>query len=223
MLCSGCPKLLVSILAGCAFICTLACLVLSGSELGASRRLRSSQSIPDANSTSAALSEQAVNTSRELPVNLTAPILEFPVFFSNRRDVVGIESCHGEKTGYCNQMFDKARGACGNSRCVLIVNPPCCRTRTPLHVHAYHYNGRGSSLKHRLSDKVCGSKGWQSGGFPCHGKAKHFHGFPDVVSVAKQAGSIDQASIVAFPDSCGSGTIVLVSFHCSIEKDISQR
>jgi len=151
------------------------------------------------------------------------PKLALPVYWSSRRDIVGIERCYGANTGYCNALMYKARGACSGSSCVLIVNPPGHCTQTPLHIHAYHYNGRGAALKRQLSAKVCHSSGWQSGGFPCSGRAMYFAGFPAVFSVAQGAGSISHASVTAWPGSCGGGTIVLVSFHCSIEHSISQR
>eukprot|EP00418_Pyrodinium_bahamense_P007751 CAMPEP_0179116794 /NCGR_PEP_ID=MMETSP0796-20121207/54812_1 /TAXON_ID=73915 /ORGANISM="Pyrodinium bahamense, Strain pbaha01" /LENGTH=329 /DNA_ID=CAMNT_0020815113 /DNA_START=53 /DNA_END=1041 /DNA_ORIENTATION=+ len=82
------------------------------------------------------------------------PKLALPVYWSSRRDIVGIERCYGANTGYCNALMYKARGACSGSSCVLIVNPPGHCTQTPLHIHAYHYNGRGAALKRQLSAKA---------------------------------------------------------------------
>mmetsp|Transcript_61854 Transcript_61854/g.191651 ORF Transcript_61854/g.191651 Transcript_61854/m.191651 type:complete len:226 (+) Transcript_61854:91-768(+) len=148
--------------------------------------------------------------------------LALPVIFGySRRDIRGIENCYGKNVGYCNHLMFKAHSYCAGSRCVQIVNPPGHRTRTPLHIHSYHYNGHGASLKRRLESRVCKSGGWVSGGFPCGGRAKYFGGFPAVFSVA--GGGISHACLTVWPGSCGGGTIVLVSFHCSIEHSISRR
>jgi len=151
------------------------------------------------------------------------PILQFDTQVWGRSGVPGIESCYGSTSRYCDSLMYRAHSGCADSGCVLIVNPAGHRTRTPLHIHAYHYNGRGAALKKQMSRKVCKRGGWYHGGFPCRGKARYFHGFPAVFSVAKGAGSISHASITAWPSSCGGGTIVLVSQGCSIEHSISHR
>uniref|UniRef100_A0A7S4S1R6 Uncharacterized protein n=1 Tax=Alexandrium monilatum TaxID=311494 RepID=A0A7S4S1R6_9DINO len=148
--------------------------------------------------------------------------LALPVIWAGRRDVRGIEACWGRNIGYCNSLAYRAVGTCGSPGCVIIVNPPGHRTRTPLHIHAYGYNGRGAALKRRMEARVCRTGGWVHGGFPCGGRAKLFRGgFPPLFSAA--GGGISHACITAWPGSCGGGTIVLVSYHCSIEHSISQR
>lgn len=160
------------------------------------------------------------------PENLTdtLPTLQFEaVIWAGNGRVRGIESCYGANIGYCNALMYRAHGACASSGCVQIVNPPGHRTRTPLHIHSYHYNGRGAGLKRHMSKMVCRSPGWHGGGLPCGGKARYFPGYPPVFSVARGAGSISHASVTAWPGSCGGGTIVLVSFGCSIEHAYSHR
>jgi len=142
---------------------------------------------------------------------------------AGQHGAVGMESISHHNVGYYNSMMSAAHHSCGSSSCVLITNPAGHRSQSRFHIHYRHYNGAGSSLKHRLEKATCGKDGWHSGGFPCGGKAKYFHGFPGVFSAAMGSGSIAHAGITAWPSSCHGGTIILVTYHCSIEHSISSR
>eukprot|EP00933_Yihiella_yeosuensis_P035713 TRINITY_DN292_c2_g1_i1.p1 TRINITY_DN292_c2_g1~~TRINITY_DN292_c2_g1_i1.p1 ORF type:complete len:298 (+),score=40.31 TRINITY_DN292_c2_g1_i1:93-896(+) len=151
------------------------------------------------------------------------PLIHFPKVWASSRRIHGAESCRGGTLKYCNGLMYRARSMCGGPNCVLITNPPGHRTREIFHIHAYHFNGRGAALKRQMMARVCRKRGWLSGGFPCAGRAKYFPGFPPVFSVAFGVSHGLRASITAWPGSCGGGTIVLVSYGCSIEHSISQR
>uniref|UniRef100_A0A7S3HNS8 Uncharacterized protein n=1 Tax=Spumella elongata TaxID=89044 RepID=A0A7S3HNS8_9STRA len=142
---------------------------------------------------------------------------------AGRSDAQGIEDINGHNGNYYNSMMYAAHSQCGGSGCVLIVNPSGYRTQNRFHIHYRHFDSRGASLKHRLQSAVCEEGGWHSGGFPCGGKAKYFDGFPAVFSAAMGSGSISGSSVTVWPGSCGSGTIILVSYGCSIEHSISAR
>mmetsp|Transcript_40025 Transcript_40025/g.103594 ORF Transcript_40025/g.103594 Transcript_40025/m.103594 type:complete len:311 (-) Transcript_40025:287-1219(-) len=142
---------------------------------------------------------------------------------AGRSDAQGIEDINGHNGNYYNSMMYAAHSQCGGSGCVLIVNPSGYRTQNRFHIHYRDFDSRGASLKHRLQSAVCEEGGWHSGGFPCGGKAKYFDGFPAVFSAAMGSGSISGSSVTVWPGSCGSGTIILVSYGCSIEHSISAR
>jgi len=134
---------------------------------------------------------------------------------------VGMESINGGNVGYYNHMMSAAYHRCGGSNCVLITNPRGFRSQSRFHIHYRHMNGHGSHLKSRMEKAACSKDGWVKGGFPCHGKAKHYSSFPGVFSAAMGAGSISSAAVSVWPGSCGHGVIVLVSYHCSIEHSIA--
>mmetsp|Transcript_118746 Transcript_118746/g.331286 ORF Transcript_118746/g.331286 Transcript_118746/m.331286 type:complete len:227 (-) Transcript_118746:125-805(-) len=133
----------------------------------------------------------------------------------------GIEVITSKNVGYYDGGMDYARAQCSDPGCALIINPPGHRTVQRIHIHTVHYHGYGKSLKARLESKVCGKAGWHGGGLPCGGRAAYIHGWPKVFSAAMGGGDIHHASVVAWPGSCGgSGTIVELAFHCSIEHQI---
>mmetsp|Transcript_21246 Transcript_21246/g.39981 ORF Transcript_21246/g.39981 Transcript_21246/m.39981 type:complete len:235 (+) Transcript_21246:82-786(+) len=133
----------------------------------------------------------------------------------------GMEDINSGNVGYYDQGMYAARGRCGGSGCALITNPMHHRSINQFHIHFVHYAGYGASLKHRLEKRVCGHGGWQSGGFPCGGRAKFVSGFPGIFSTAMTGGGLSHASVIAWPGSCGgSGTIIELAFHCSIEHQI---
>jgi len=133
----------------------------------------------------------------------------------------GIESINSGNVHYYNKGMYEAHRKCGGPGCSLIVNPPGHRSKNVFHIHFVHYQSYGASLKQKLEDRVCGRSGWHSGGLPCHGKAAFFPGFHSIFSEAMTGGSIHHASLIAWPMSCGgSGTIVELAYHCSIEHQI---
>mmetsp|Transcript_93348 Transcript_93348/g.278718 ORF Transcript_93348/g.278718 Transcript_93348/m.278718 type:complete len:240 (+) Transcript_93348:56-775(+) len=142
---------------------------------------------------------------------------------AGKADAVGMETINGGNVGYYDNLMYAAGRRCGGPNCVLITNPMHHRTQSRFHIHYRFYNGAGSSLKHRLEQSVCRGGGWQKGHFPCGGKAAYFSGFPAVFSQAFGAGSLAHAAISVWPKSCHGGTIILVSYHCSIEHTISSR
>jgi len=164
----------------------------------------------------------AVNVSDPEPTNLTA----YGHGWSQGGDKMwgggaGMESINRGNVGYYDAGMAATRAHCGGARCALITNPSCCRTKHVFHIHFTHYAGYGANLKKRLEAKVCGKRGWHSGGLPCHGKAAFFPGFPGVFSKAMTGGNIAHASVIAWPQSCGgNGTIVEIAHHCSIEHQI---
>jgi len=133
----------------------------------------------------------------------------------------GIESVNRGNVAYYDEGMDAARMHCGGPGCALIVNPPGHRTVEHFHIHLVRYHGYGANLKRQLEEKVCRAHGWQSGGFPCHGKAAFFPGNPPIFSMAMTGGDISHASVIAWPVSCGGGgTIVELAYGCSIEHQI---
>lgn len=142
---------------------------------------------------------------------------------AGRPDAIGMESINAGDAGYYNSMMSAADRYCGGPSCVLITNPMHHRTQSRFHIHFRHYNGHGAALKSRMEKAVCGKSGWHKGGFPCGGKAAYFSHFPGVFSASMGAGSLAHAAVSVWPSSCHGGTIILVSFHCSIEHSISNR
>jgi len=130
----------------------------------------------------------------------------------------GIESV---SSSYCDSGFAAAHSHCGGAGCALMINPPGHRSINHIHIHFAHYHGSYSAnLIRRLESSVCHSSSWHSG-FPCGGKAKFYPGFPGACSAAASQGSLSHATVVAWPGACGgSGTIVEVGYHCSIEHQI---
>jgi len=144
---------------------------------------------------------------------------------SGRKDAIGIESINAHNVGYYDGLMSAARGVCGGPQCVIMVNPMHHRTQSRFHIHARRYSKRGGPLKQRLERRLCrGSRHWVRGGLPCNGQAQFFSGFPPVFSEAMKTGNIAHAAVTAFPSSCGGrGSIILLSYHCSIEHSISPR
>jgi len=133
----------------------------------------------------------------------------------------GVESINSSNVGYYDQGMDAAQARCGGADCALIVNPPGHRTVDTFHIHFVHYASYGTNLKHGLETLVCGKGGWHNGTLPCFGKAAYFPGFPGIFSEAMTGGSIQHASVIAWPESCGgAGTIVELAYRCSIEHQI---
>lgn len=137
----------------------------------------------------------------------------------------GLEDINEDNIGYYNAGMRAARARCGGPDCALIVNPMHHRTVEQFHIHFAHYQGKyGADLKSKLEKMLCNGKtksAWIHGGLPCHGTASYAEGFPDVFSLAMEKGSIDHASVIAWPSSCGGkGTIIELAFHCSIEHQI---
>jgi len=134
----------------------------------------------------------------------------------------GMESIHPGNAKYYDRGMDAARSRCGDSGCALITNPAGHRTVHTFHIHFVHYQGSyAQRLKNKLEERTCRSDGWHSGGLPCGGRAKFFEGSPGIFSAAMTGGSIDSASVIAWPASCGGrGTIVELAFGCSIEHNI---
>mmetsp|Transcript_11955 Transcript_11955/g.24287 ORF Transcript_11955/g.24287 Transcript_11955/m.24287 type:complete len:228 (-) Transcript_11955:132-815(-) len=133
----------------------------------------------------------------------------------------GMESINIGNVGYYDKGMDAARARCGGPGCALITNPVHHRSINQFHIHFVHYQGYGASLKSKAEARVCGKPGWHSGGLPCHGKVAFFGGFPGIFSKAMTGGDLHHASVIAWPSSCGgTGTIVELAFHCSIEHQI---
>jgi len=133
----------------------------------------------------------------------------------------GVESINADNVAYYDEGMDEAHARCGGSSCALIVNPAGHRTVNTFHIHFVHFESYGSSLKRKLESEVCLKEGWQSGGQPCSGRAAFFPGFPGVFRQAMAAGSIADATVIAWPAACGGrGTIVEVGYGCSIEHQI---
>lgn len=133
----------------------------------------------------------------------------------------GVEDINGKNVGYYDGGMRAARARCSGAGCALIVNPRGHRTVEKFHIHSVHSAGYGTRLHKRLESKVCGSRGWKSGGLPCHGKAAFFPGSPSVFRKAMSGGSIGHASVIAWPGSCGGkGTIIELAYSCSIEHQI---
>jgi len=134
---------------------------------------------------------------------------------------VGIEDVNAGNVGYWNAGMTAAKARCGDAGCSLIINPMHHRSVQHSHIHFVHYAGYGSSLKKRAEDMTCGKPGWHGGGLPCGGKAAFFPGWPGVFTEAMKTGPLDHASVIAWPASCGgSGTIIEMAYHCSIEHQI---
>merc|ERR1719382_1858826 len=134
----------------------------------------------------------------------------------------GVEVVNGGNAAYYDQGMNAAKAYCPTAGCALVVNPPGHRTVNTFHIHHIHFASYGRSLKSRLEAKTCTALGrWQSGGFPCGGKAIFVSGWPKVFNVAMSGGSISHASVIAWPMACGGrGTIVELAFGCSIEHQI---
>lgn len=141
---------------------------------------------------------------------------------SGHGDAVGMESINGGNVGYYDNLMNAAWSHCGSSSCVIITNPKGFRTQSRFHIHYRHQSGYGKSLKSKMEHKVCHEGGWQHGGFPCGGKAKYFSGHVAPMSAAMSAGGIHGAGVSIWPQACGGGgTILLVTYHCSIEHSIA--
>jgi len=141
---------------------------------------------------------------------------------SGHGDAVGMESINGGNVGYYDSLMNAAWSHCGSSSCVIITNPKGFRTQSRFHIHYRHQSGYGKSLKSKMEHKMCHEGGWQHGGFPCGGKAKYFSGHVAPMSAAMSAGGIHGAGVSIWPQACGGGgTILLVTYHCSIEHSIA--
>jgi len=135
---------------------------------------------------------------------------------------VGMESINGGNVGYYDSMMNAAWSHCGSASCVIITNPRGFRTQSRFHIHYRHQSGYGKSVKSKMEHKVCHESGWHHGGFPCGGKAKFFSGHVAPMSAAMSAGGIGGAGVSVWPQACGGGgTIILVTYHCSIEHSIA--
>uniref|UniRef100_A0A7S1QUI3 Uncharacterized protein n=1 Tax=Alexandrium catenella TaxID=2925 RepID=A0A7S1QUI3_ALECA len=151
---------------------------------------------------------------------------------AGRSSAVGMESINAGNVRYYDVLMYAAVRHCSHFSCVLITNPMHHRTQSRFHINYRHVNDAGANLKRRMEMAVCGNlkrrvDGWRTGHFPCGGRARFFRGFPEVFSAAMGAGSLAHAAVSVWPGSCLSGdnggTIILVSFHCSIEHTISNR
>ncbi|CAK9014129.1 Hypothetical protein SCF082_LOCUS12216, partial [Durusdinium trenchii] len=141
---------------------------------------------------------------------------------AGRSDAVGMESINGGNVGYYNSLMDAAWSHCGSSSCVIITNPKGFRTQSRFHIHYRHQSGYGKSLKSKMEAKVCHAEGWHHGDFPCGGQAKLFSGHVGAMSAAMGSGGIGSAGVSVWPQACGGhGTIILVTYHCSIEHSIA--
>lgn len=134
----------------------------------------------------------------------------------------GVESITSANVHFYDSGARKALSHCGGAGCALIMNPPHHRSKEVPHIHSVRYASYGQHLHEKLEKMVCGSGGnWHRHGLPCHGKAAFFPGFPGIFTKALTSGDISHASVIAWPSSCGgSGTIIELAYHCSIEHQI---
>jgi len=134
----------------------------------------------------------------------------------------GVESINYGNVGYYDQGMYAAHARCGDPGCTLLVNPAGHRTVNTFHIHFFHYQGYGASLKHKLEAATCSRpNSWRHGHFPCSGQAAFFHGFPGVFRKAMAGRGSISAGVIAWPGACGGkGTIVELAYGCSIEHQI---
>ncbi|CAJ1343978.1 unnamed protein product [Effrenium voratum] len=137
----------------------------------------------------------------------------------------GMETIHGSNAGYYDSMMHAAYSRCTSGSCVLITNPVGHRTQSRFHIHYRHYNGAGSSLKHRLEKELCGKHGWHHFSECGSAKAQAYSHYPHVFSdvLGAYGGHLANVGVTVWPGSCGGGVIVLATTHCSIEHTISAR
>mmetsp|Transcript_97939 Transcript_97939/g.255539 ORF Transcript_97939/g.255539 Transcript_97939/m.255539 type:complete len:294 (+) Transcript_97939:88-969(+) len=141
----------------------------------------------------------------------------------------GMESINRGNAGSFDYLMYAAHDMCGGTSCVLVTNPVGFRTQNELHIHFRHLDNDGPNLKHQLEDTLCGRDGWHYFSKCGAAKARIYSSFPGVFSEVADAyagNNLGSVGITVWETTaCGAGyqTMVLVTTHCSIEHQISNR